>query len=1250
MRLFVWLGSLLVLTLLAALVVPPFFDWNRFRTSFEQEASRVLGQPVTVRGETSARLLPLPSVTFSDIRVGEGNEPMLTASSFHVNVELAPLLKGDVVIVDMSVDGPKLDVRIDDDGKMDWSLRREGAAELVTADDVAVENITITDGLLRVRDERFEREFILRNINAAATARTMAGPWRGEARFSFLGHNVKLQASTGQLRPDGTISLNTTLKPQSQPYDITFEGPLSVKDNIPSATGIVTVKPVLRQEDAERITFPRRAVGEALPIRFEGDLQLGSAGASVPAFRMEVGHGDDPYTLIGSGQAVFGEDLSFRAKAEGQQINIERLEAAGDRTVGGDGKDLSTRLTTLADLVKRIPRFEAQGDIDVRLPAVIAGDTTIRDISLNMTPLREAEGWQLTNVKAQLPGRTELRADGQLGLGQDISWNGALIFASRQPSGLASWLAPKVDPAFRKMKTAGFSANAKISAKSAVLQDFEIALNESLLKGSLRREMNSEGKPFLAAKLAGDKADFEQLVALFRLIAGEDDAASIADHDVDLKLDVDQLSYAGFVAADVSGELAVTDGTLKAKNILIADLEGVRINGQAELKGFPDVVTGSASGSFSSPNPVQLLRKLSATTGRFELPLRFIENPELLSDAYVAFEFGPERKRTLLSANGIFGGSRVDWRFLTDAVTNSIAKQNIDTTLIVDNDDETKLLLQLGFPIASGDIGGRGAFRGTFKGVPTNGGDVQGALTLASGYATVGGVLNNSLSGKLRVRAEIENLDPFILYSGLAVPGFGQGVSGDLSGQAELTGETIKLTGLEGTFNGSGFTGDLLLDRSSKPRPSVKGSLMTDFTSLETLSATAFATGVGRDARLFSGVDAEVSVSVGRLEVPAEPAVFTGHIEEFEAELLIFDGDMVFEDINAEFAGGDVTGRATLSQSAAARAVGGQLALVNADAGRLADLLSDVTWLSGKVSLSGNFESAVQDDVSLVSGLTGSGTITVDNGSLNGIDATALGSVLRAADAVEDDQLTKKAGAIVAERVRGGEFKFAQSQAAFAIASGVVRAGGVRLENDQASLDADVSLDLNDGGVEADATISFRPGREAVVGAKPEFGLSVLGPKEKRSVKADTSLFSTYLGLRLSESKQREFEAQKASILERQRLLRTARLYQLKEEKRRLQREEQERIEKLRLEEQERRRLEQIRRAREALEQAKLEAELKAAEQRAESEAAAEAGRRAKRSEQIELLRRRAEQEAQRRRNADEQELLDFKKLELNDG
>ena len=72
-RFFVIFGGLLVLALTAALVVPYFIDWTNFRAGFEREASAILGRKVTVKGDARAKLLPFPSVTFSDATTSSRN-------------------------------------------------------------------------------------------------------------------------------------------------------------------------------------------------------------------------------------------------------------------------------------------------------------------------------------------------------------------------------------------------------------------------------------------------------------------------------------------------------------------------------------------------------------------------------------------------------------------------------------------------------------------------------------------------------------------------------------------------------------------------------------------------------------------------------------------------------------------------------------------------------------------------------------------------------------------------------------------------------------------------------------------------------------------------------------------------------------------------------------------------------------------------------------------------------------------------
>ena len=68
---------------------------------------RILGQPVHVNGSADASILPSPSLTFTDVEVGETEgQPMMTVKRFSVTIELMPLIQGEIRVVSMKLEKP----------------------------------------------------------------------------------------------------------------------------------------------------------------------------------------------------------------------------------------------------------------------------------------------------------------------------------------------------------------------------------------------------------------------------------------------------------------------------------------------------------------------------------------------------------------------------------------------------------------------------------------------------------------------------------------------------------------------------------------------------------------------------------------------------------------------------------------------------------------------------------------------------------------------------------------------------------------------------------------------------------------------------------------------------------------------------------------------------------------------------------------------------------------------------------------
>ncbi len=1239
-RLFILFGSLVVLALLAALAAPPYVDWDQFRDRFETEASRILGQPVTVRGKTSLRLLPLPSVTFQDIRVGDREDgvAMLSAESFHMGMELAPLLKGDVVVVDMQLERPLANLHIDRDGGLDWAQRDQTLPGSLASRDVLFEKITVRNGAIRVRDARYKREFVLTDISTDASARTLSGPWRVKGFATYLGERTRLAINTGRWAGDSGMRLKVALQPESVPYDFEIDGPLKVVNDGPLFSGRFKVDPAKEQTADERIVFPRKAEIHSLPVRASGDVVLSSSGAEVDSYTLDVGSVDDPYKVVGSAEATFGEELSFKIQANGQQVNIERLVDAAS-TTSPMGLSVSQRLEALRKVLEQVPRFSVDGEVALSLPAIVAGDTVVRDVELTARPLSRGHAWSVKNLTAELPGRTELRADGVVLLGEQFGYQGELIVASRQPSGFAKWLGGDASPAIADLSSAGFSAIADVSPKQATLQNLEIVLGGETLSGELRRNAATDlARANVKAKLAGSNVNFDQLISLFDIFVAQNKSqTSLGSHDIALDLNAKKLSLFGVEANDVVADVSFEKGTATINTLQIQNIADARVFLEGQVEDFRGNPSGALKGGIVATRPDAFLRLVRRKMGSVPLLGTLVENASMFRKTALDFQWTANGKAgENLLIEGKTGGSELNFFAHLQAGEKALLQRDVKAKFVLVSPRPAELLRMLNLPVVPAQIDGRSAIRVDVEGIPAEALRASGALTLQGAFISAGGNISAEVSGEdvrlsgvLNVDAEATDFDPLIVMSGLPIPGFGLGNSGKLSAQLVLDGDRYRMNELRVNVGDTRVSGTLTLDRSARPRPLLAGAL--DFSTLDldllpslvfTGAPTAVSSQDEAPPPLFAGIDGKIGL---RARSSTLPAFAGGEVTSFSADFGIADGDIGLEDIAAKWLGGDLSGNVALGKTNLAQLVSGDFSLVGADLNQASRLVGFGDIFNGTFDVASSFESSGVDTASLRRSLTGSGSATVRSGSINGLDAGALPSLLAAADERPDESLIESASELAQDSIYGGSLKFGDADAAFSIASGQLRANNIRFGNEFVKATASVRTNFVAGDISLNTRLSYAAGKQAVAGAAPEISINMFGKPGAMKRTEDVALLSTYLGLRVSERREREFQAQQASILERQRLLRTGRLYSLKEEARRLAREERERLERLRAEEEERKRQQALLRQRELEQQRRMEAEIRKAEDRAIREAAEEAGRRERRNQEIEQLRRESE-------------------------
>lgn len=1167
-----------MLVLTAVLVVPFFIDWTTYKSEFEREASRILGREVVVRGDARARLLPLPSVTFTDVEVAgtEPGEPAVTVETFSMDAELAPFLRGELLIFDMRIVRPKARISIAEDGTVDWALRPSTPFD---ASQVTLENVTITEGQIEMAHAASGRTHKLTEVNTEISARTLAGPWRVNGSMRLDGALTAFSISTGPLDDSGRMRMRVRAEPERYGFNLEADGNASIVAGAFGYEGTFKIAARkaerLRTSDGETIELeedePAAASDKDAPpaYRVSGDFRLDHELFDVSAFRFETGPLADPYMAEGKASITLGSEPRFEIEADGAQLRFQDVAEAGDGSLA-----FAARLEAFKEVMYDLPTPEIPGSIKVNLPAIVAGDTTVRDVSLAAEPVEG--GWSIGAMSATLPGRATLQIEnGHLRTTfGDFGLTGKLRLAVRQPSGFAAWLAKDVDEAIRRLPRAGFEADVDLGTEKQVFENLELQLGSAAFRGRIVNEQPVDREPRMELVLDGGALDVEGLAAFASLFVGETGTTRLAERYLDFKIDAGPVTVAGITAENAHAELRLRDGRLEVDKLTMNGVEGADIG----ISGALDDVTGTPTGKLDTDIKAGDLAPLVALAAdRFPnnpllaaLDARSRAYPEIYNEtelnvvtSLAAAE--AEQRRLRVDIRGTAGGSEISLGLTATGAAEKPYDAALELTLIASNEEPGALYALYGIPAApfnfqqlpfgvagalatelelSGRLGEGAAT--TFKATG------EGLLATFDGTVTAGpGTFAASGTGSI----EADNIETYLMTAGVVLPGMGLGLPARLTASLDFADDLLIASGLEGSVAGNAISGDI--------NASVRDGLphFTGAVNLDTLDLGLAAASVLGEASM----DMEGGGAWPR--IPFEPAAtppFTADLE-IAADEVILQGERWatnarmsarlsregarIAEASAEFNGGTIGGLIELSNNGGTGLFSGQ---VKASDAPLASLLPEA-GLTGRADFSATLTANGKTIEAMMASLAGSGTASVKELVIPGISPFALDDILAVADAAGTDIDNDKAEQFAPELILQDEFATEATEFPLTVAGGVLRSPPVVLERPEAALTVEARADLGAGSLGASGELAYVAGADAVVGAEPSVRFEVSGPPGEVTVRLDTAPLGQFLTQRALEKEQARVEAMQGQLLERQRLRREVRYYaSLMDERQRL--------------------------------------------------------------------------------------------------
>ncbi len=1138
------MGITVILVLVTALVGPFFIDWTVYRSTFETYAERALGHKVTVLGEADLRLLPAPSISFSDVRVGEAEDPLLVVSQFNIRIELPPLLKGEIRVIDMELDRPHLSLSLDEQGRLDWLTAKTatGALAKLSPEDVAFEKVTIRDGALTIVDARSGETHRFDNGNLSVSARSLAGPFKAAGSLTLDGAPYNVSLATGRALDEAGLRIKGEITPTDRPVNFAFDGMLSQSDAAPSFEGSFNIASVAMDEDE---TNGWQAEG-----RFSADI----AEVAVPEFEFRYGPEEKRLSLTGNADLVYAGNKRFEVRAKSKQVDLDRLLGGGPQAPVA----LDTAGRQLVAALRAVPIPSIDGAISMDVPALVAGGGIIQNVRLDLETM--LGGWRIARLAGRLPGRTTVATQGDLGLDPELTYRGAVSISSEQPGSFLSWWKQK-DTGVTTIDPVSLEGRLNLVPEGAALDNMLLTLAGSQARGGLAYRKPRSGNAEFSLSLDADKLDLDQIQGLATLIQPDRSESGAAKDpeglDVSVRLRAKQVSARGVDGKGLALEAEYSDGGVRIDRLFADDLAGARLDVQGQIQKLFSAPEGEVSGTLDARD---LSGLVSLAAGLFPQSV-FAERLEKAAASLVPAKFDAALKAAAsgdatdmtLTLEGAAGGARTSVKAEMKGRVDEWQDADIDVALGLEGPDGSKLLQQLGFDIIPVDTVQGGSLSLSASGVPSQGLTVE--LASKVGATTLGttGTLALKKDGdpeyRLTVTGRTGDIAPLALMAGRVMPVMSGTIPADLKVELEGVGSSIAVPKASGTIGGITFEGRLEGDLEPAPgerNRRFSGELSVSEADLGGLTELVlgpdqwFSAGDGSSIwpvapfgePLLDGVDVTLQVKADRLRIGDETEVASPR-----AELRLTPALLRLDRLEGSFAGGKVNASLSVRRSDAEAALSGRFKLDKADLRQLAWRRDGRAVVSGSLDLFLEFEGAGRSISAIVSGLSGGGTFVMKNGDFRGLNPQAFPLVTRAADAgldLQDDKIRD----VFVSHMDAGSLPFDRVDGTLTLVGGRLSARNVVVDSKKAEIFGSAEVNLGTDELDADFSLKVDPGEDAVTGAEPQVGLLFEGPVDAPVRRVDIAPFSAYLTLRAFEQEVERVEKLQSEILERDRLVR----------------------------------------------------------------------------------------------------------------
>ena len=354
-KLFISLLVIVVILVVIVVAIPFFLPLDTIKKQVAEQAREATGRELAINGDFNVSIFPhvglkASDVTFSNAE-GASDPQMATLKSLLIELEVVPLLSGQVKVDSFVLVEPVIHLEVDKDGKANWDF---GAADVTETqsggsgdssgaggsgamdlEDVTLGDVRLENGLVTYKDAVSGQSLELSNINMTVSMPGLDSPLTADGSLDWNGETLTLKIESDQVRGLMTgagAAMKVALT--SNPVNLSYDGQVKPIPTV-QVDGTVNLDVPSVRELAKWAGQPIDAPGDGLgPLKIDGKVKVDD---KVYAFNDATIALDQT-----TGKGAFSADLSGAKPYLNGKLDLDRLDLnaylpADDGTAASDG-------------------------------------------------------------------------------------------------------------------------------------------------------------------------------------------------------------------------------------------------------------------------------------------------------------------------------------------------------------------------------------------------------------------------------------------------------------------------------------------------------------------------------------------------------------------------------------------------------------------------------------------------------------------------------------------------------------------------------------------------------------------------------------------------------------------------------------------------------------------------------------------------------------------------------------------------